>query len=121
MGGKIVFGGLSLGPWLHDTLFGHILLNHNPHYANEITFGDIPIEARNLNITWILSGAGFVVDFFVGEGEPIANFNYEIPGPRGGTHKTRYYGKLEGVLHTNKRVSCKSTRKTRHLYAQVVG
>jgi ubiquinone/menaquinone biosynthesis C-methylase UbiE len=111
VGGKIVFGGLSLAPWLHDTVFGKILINHNPHYANKISFGDIPIEARNLNITWILSGAGFVVDFIVGEGEPIANFNYEIPGPRGGTHNTRYYGKLEGVTPQTKELAIKAREK----------
>ena len=37
------------------------------------------------------------IDFSVGEGEPTANFNFEIPGVRGGTHLTRYYGQLEGV------------------------
>lgn len=111
VGGKIVFGGLSLAPWLKYTEFGKILINHNPHYANTISFGDIPIEARNLNITWILSGAGFVVDFIVGEGEPIANFNYEIPGPRGGTHNTRYYGKLEGVTLQTKELAIKAREK----------
>lgn len=111
VGGKIVFGGLSLAPWLHDTAFGKILINHNPHYANTISLGDIPVDARNLNITWILSGAGFVVDFIVGEGEPVANFNYEIPGPRGGTHNTRYYGKLEGVTPQTKELAIRAREK----------
>jgi ubiquinone/menaquinone biosynthesis C-methylase UbiE len=111
VGGKIVFGGLSLAPWLQDTDFGKILINHNPHYSNKITLDEIPIEARNLNITWILSGAGFVVDFEVGEGEPISNFNYEIPGPRGGTHNTRYFGKLEGVTKETKDLAIMAREK----------
>jgi ubiquinone/menaquinone biosynthesis C-methylase UbiE len=102
IGGRVVFGGLSLAPWLRNTMFGKILVSHNEHYANQIEFKDLPTEARNLNISWILEGAGFVIDFTVGEGEPSGNFSYEIPGPRGGTLLTRYYGKLEGVTPETK-------------------
>lgn len=109
--GKIVIGGLSLAPWLRSTSFGKILINHNPHYANEINFADLPIEARELNLSWILSGAGFVIDFKVGEGEPEANFDYEIPGIRGGTHKTRFYGQLEGVTPETKELALKAREK----------
>lgn len=109
--GKIVFGGLSLAPWLKNTFFAKVLVNHNDHYANEINFKDLPIEARDLNISWILEGAGFVIDFKVDEGEPNANFDYEIPGHRGGTHKTRYLGKLEGVTTETKEIALKAREK----------
>jgi ubiquinone/menaquinone biosynthesis C-methylase UbiE len=111
IGGKIVFGGLSLAPWLRNTLFGKILINHNIHYANEITFTDFPVQARKINLSWILAGAGFVIDFTVGEGEPKANFDYEIPGPRGGTHLTRYLGNLEGVTPKTKELALKAREK----------
>ncbi len=110
--GKVVIGGLSLAPWLRKTTFGNILVNHNPHYSNEIILNDLPIEARNVNLSWVLSGAGFVLDFVVGEGEPEANFDYEIPGIRGGTHKTRFYGKLEGVTPETKELALKVREKT---------
>ena len=105
LGARVVIGGLSLAPWLKDTEFGKILLNHNFHYGNEIKFSDFPIEARDFTLNWILSGAGFVIDFTIGEGEPEADFDYEIPGIRGGTHKTRYYGKLEGVTPETKELA----------------
>lgn len=109
--GRIVFGGLSLAPWLKNTFFSKVLINHNPHYANKISFNDLPIQARNLNLNWILAGAGFVIDFSVGEGEPNANFDYEIPGPRGGTHLTRYLGNLEGVTLETKKIALKAQEK----------
>jgi ubiquinone/menaquinone biosynthesis C-methylase UbiE len=109
--GRIVFGGLSLAPWLRNTYFGKVLVNHNSHYANEILLNDLPIEARNLNLNWNLSGAGFVVDFTVGDGEPKANFEYEIPGPRGGTLLTRYTGNLEGVSNETKELAMKAREK----------
>jgi ubiquinone/menaquinone biosynthesis C-methylase UbiE len=111
-GGRIVFGGLSLAPWLRQTLFGKILTNHNSHYSNVIEFQDLPVTARNLNVNWILEGAGFVIDFTVGIGEPNGNFNYEIPGPRGGTLLTRYYGNLEGVTEETKEMAIKAQKKT---------
>jgi ubiquinone/menaquinone biosynthesis C-methylase UbiE/uncharacterized protein YbaR (Trm112 family) len=110
-GGRIVFGGLSLAPWLRDTFFAKVLINHNTHYANEITFNNFPIQARDVNVGWILAGAGFVVDFTVGNGEPKANFEYEIPGPRGGTLLTRYAGKLEGVTPETKDLALQATAK----------
>lgn len=110
-GGKIVFGGLSLSPWLKNTTFGKVLINHNSHYANEINFQDFPTEARDLGVSWILKGAGFVIDFVVGEGEPEANFTYEIPGVRGGTHMTRFLGKLEGVTPETKELAMKAREK----------
>jgi ubiquinone/menaquinone biosynthesis C-methylase UbiE len=109
--GKIVFGGLSLAPWLKNTFFGKVLMNYNNHYANEISFNDFPIQARNLNINWILAGAGFVIDFNVGEGDPRANFDFEIPGPRGGTHLTRYLGNLEGVTPETKKLALRAREK----------
>lgn len=111
LNGRIVFGGLSLAPWLKNTFFGKVLINHNAHYANEITFDDLPIQARNLNLNWILAGAGFVIDFSVGEGEPDANFDYEIPGSRGGTHLTRYLGHLEGVTTETKKLALEAREK----------
>ena len=109
--GKIVFGGLSLAPWLRNTFFGKVLINHNSHYANEISFVDFPIQARNLNLNWILAGAGFVIDFIVGDGVPKANFEYEIPGPRGGTLLTRYIGNLEGITPETKALAIKAREK----------
>ena len=35
--------------------------------------------------------------FDIGEGAPSADFDFIIPGARGGTHRTRYYGNLEGL------------------------
>ncbi|MCM3903805.1 MAG: hypothetical protein ND866_19050, partial [Pyrinomonadaceae bacterium] len=42
-------------------------------------------------------GVYYLIEFVVGEGEPRADFDLEIPGRRGGTLRSRFYGKLEGV------------------------
>ncbi|MDL2284126.1 methyltransferase domain-containing protein [Oxalobacter sp. OttesenSCG-928-P03] len=110
-GGRVVLGGHSIAPWLRTTDFAKILINQNETYASEFDLSAIPVEARDLSVTWIMSGAVFVVDFTMGEGEPQANFDYEIPGARGGTYLTRYYGKLEGVTPETKELALKAREK----------
>lgn len=96
-GGKVVFGDEALGPWLADSEFGKILVNTNPLYRHRIPLERLPVSARDVACRWILNGAFYVVDFVVGEGEPALDIDVEFPGWRGGSHRTRYYGRLDGV------------------------
>lgn len=110
-GAKVVIGGLGMAEWLYETEFGKILINHNEHYKNHFDLSALPIEARNVNMSWILNGAGFCLEFEVGEGEPEADFDFDIPGVRGGTLRTRYYGKLEGVSPETKKLAYEAREK----------
>lgn len=96
-GGKVVVGDEAIPPWLRQTQFAKILINSNPEFAHTISLEKLPVEARKTRIEWIIGGVFYVIDFEVGEGEPKADFDFEIPGIRGGTHRTRYFGQLEGV------------------------
>jgi hypothetical protein len=53
----------------------------------------------------------YLIDFRVGEGEPTGNFDFEIPGPRGGTYRSRYLGQLEGVKVETKRLAEQAREK----------
>lgn len=97
VGAKVVVGDESMAPWLYDSEYGRILLNNNPLFKNALPLADMPVEARNLSVQWVIGGVYYLIEFDVGEGEPKANFELEIPGQRGGTLRTRYYGRLEGV------------------------
>lgn len=96
-GGRVVFAEKNVPPWLKDTEYGKILINNNPMFADPNPLSLIPVEARNVGIRWILGNVHYVVDYTVGEGEPVGNFNLEMPGNRGGSFNTRYFGKLDGV------------------------
>lgn len=111
VGGRVVIGDESMPPWLRNTTFGKILMNSNPHYRFELPLECLPISARDVRLRWIIGGVFYVFDYTVGEGEPKAVLDFEIPGARGGTHLTRYYGQLEGITDETKELAYKAREK----------
>jgi ubiquinone/menaquinone biosynthesis C-methylase UbiE len=111
-GGRVVVGDESVPPWLRDTEFGRILINSSSHYANPLPLEEMPIEARDVVIEYIIGGVFFLIGFTIGVGTPEADFDFEIPGARGGTHRTRYYGQLEGVTLEAKALAQKARQKS---------
>ena len=112
VGGRVVIGDESMPPWLRNSLFGRILMNSNPYYKFELPLEHLSVSARDVRLRWIIGGVFYVFDYTVGEGEPKAIFDFEIPGVRGGTHLTRYYGQLEGVTDETKRLAHLAREKT---------
>jgi hypothetical protein len=96
-GGRVVVGDEGVGPWLQETEFGRILVNSNPLYRSNAPLSLLPASARDVTCRWVLNGAFYVIDFTVGEGEPFLDLDVEFPGRRGGSHRKRYFGKLDGV------------------------
>lgn len=110
-GGKVVFCEKNVPLWLRNTQYGKILINNNPMFAADAPLHHIPVEARNVGIRWVLGNVHYVVDFTVGKGEPQGNFDLELPGERGGTFNTRYFGKLEGLTQETKALALKAREK----------
>lgn len=110
-GGKVVFCEKNVPEWLRETDYGKILINNNPMFAYDAPLKYIPVEARNVGIRWIIGNVHYVIDYTVGGAEPTGNFNLELPGERGGSFNTRYYGKLEGVSEETKALALKARSK----------
>lgn len=110
-GGRVVVGDESIPPWLRNTELSRVLINSSSHFACPLPIGDIPVEARDVNIEFIIGGVFYLISFTVGEGEPTAKLDLEIPGARGGTHRTRMYGQLEGVTAATKELALKARAK----------
>ncbi len=104
-GGGVVFGDESLGPWLRATEYGAVLLDANPLYADPVPIEVLPQNARNVRVEWLLGNAFYFVAYDVGEGPPPLDMDLPIPGRRGGTLRSRHYGKLEGVSPEAKRLT----------------
>lgn len=112
IGGRVVIGDESMPPWLRGTRFAQILTTTNPQFNAPLPLQEMPVEARDVRLRWVIGGVFYLIDFVVGEGEPPANFNYEIPGPRGGTHLTRVDGQLEGVKLETKALALQAMEKS---------
>ena len=110
-GGKIVIGDEGIGPWLKNTDLAKIMINSNPLIGIEVPISSIPVEARDVNVEWIMMGAFYIIDFKVGEGAPVGNYHIKIPSDRGGTHWSRYYGNLEGVSDEVKQLAQNEIKK----------
>ena len=104
-GGKIVIGDENMPIWLRETEFGRVLMNSNPHFQHHVPLEALPIEARNVKVEWVTGGVFYVISFDVGSGEPYADLDFELPGIRGGTHRSRYYGHLEGLSESAKKMA----------------
>jgi ubiquinone/menaquinone biosynthesis C-methylase UbiE len=105
VGAKVVVGDENLPTWQRKTTFGKVLANYNKQFLSDVPFEYLPIEAREVKCQWVIGGVFYLIDFRVGNGEPNAKFEFEIPGVRGGTHNTRYYGQLEGVTAETKELA----------------
>ena len=96
-GGRVAAGDEGVAPWLSDTEFAKILKNSNPLFNHSAPIEKIPVTARDVSCRWILNGSFYMITFQVGEGEPQLDLDVQFPGWRGGSHRTRYFGRLEGV------------------------
>ena len=112
VGGRVVVGDESMPPWQRDTDFGKILMNSNPHYRYELPLQHMHPSARDVQLEWIIGGVFYLLSYSVGDGEPSADFDFEIPGVRGGTHNTRYFGHLEGITPQAIELARKAREKT---------
>ena len=111
-GGRVVFCEKAVPPWLRDSEYGRILIEANPMFIEEIPLRHLPKNARKVEVRWIMAEAFYVISYEVGEGEPKGNFDLELPGARGGTFATRYFGKLEGVTPEVKQLAMKARAKS---------
>ena len=111
-GGKVVVGDESMPSWLRDTEFGKILMNSNPHYKYDLPLEYMHFTARNVKINYIIGGVFYFISYKVGEGMPYADIDFEIPGPKGGSHRTRYFGHIEGVTEEAKKLAYEASKKS---------
>ena len=96
-GGRIVIGDEAVAPWLRGTQFAAIVTTNNALFEAEAPLTALPESARDVTVRWILGNCFYVIGFSKGDGPPPLNLDLPHKGWRGGTMRTRYFGRLEGV------------------------
>lgn len=96
-GGRVLISDEGLAPWLMDTEYGKMLIENNVLYKYPLPLSSLPENARDVKVSWELSNCFYVVDFEASD-EPL-HIDIDRPhiGMRGGSIRTRYFGKLEGI------------------------
>lgn len=92
VGAKVVVGDESVAPWLRRKLYGRILVKANPMYRHRPAVAELPENAEAVCLRWVLGNAFWLIDYRVGRQPPRLNLDLTIPGKRGGTLRSRYYG-----------------------------
>jgi SAM-dependent methyltransferase len=111
-GGRVVIGDESLPPWLEGTEFGEIVTTNNPLFRHKIPLDSLPSNAREVVVRWVIGGCFYLIDYTVGEGTPPLNLDLPHKGWRGGTMRTRYFGRLEGVTPEAKEMAIEAARRS---------
>jgi ubiquinone/menaquinone biosynthesis C-methylase UbiE len=108
--GRVVFGDEALPPWLEGTEFGEMIITNNPLFKNKVPLECLPQNAREVTLRWVLGGCFYLIDFNVGDGPPPVDIDLPHQGWRGGTMRTRYYGRLEGVTPEVRRMAIEAAK-----------
>ncbi len=112
IGGKVIVGDEGISPWLRKTQYGKYLINSNSLFDYDAPLEFIPTNSFDAKIQWLMGGSFYLIEYSVGEGEPQLNIDIDFPGFRGGSHKTRYFGNLEGVTIETKELATSAVKKS---------
>ncbi len=96
-GAKVLLCDEGIPPWWRNTDFYRILRHTNAQFESQAPLEYLPVEARNVELFWVVGETFWVISFDVAAGPPQGNFDIPIPGAKGGTLNTRYFGQVEGV------------------------
>lgn len=92
VGGRVVAGDEGVAPWIRQKLYGKILRAANPLYRHTPPIHLLPENVRDVSLHWLLGNAFYVIAFRTTKEPPQLNLDLPIPGKRGGTLRSRYYG-----------------------------
>jgi ubiquinone/menaquinone biosynthesis C-methylase UbiE len=109
-GGRIVIGDEAVAPWLKGTEFEAIVTTNNPLFRADAPLDALPEGARDVTVRWIMANCFYVIGFTRGDGPPPLDLDLPHQGWRGGTMRSRYFGRLEGVTVEAKALAAEAAR-----------
>lgn len=113
VGGRVVFGDEGIAPHLRGSQYADVAINNNNLWAIEAPLNLLPHNAANVELTYVLGNCFYFIAFTPSSGLPLMNIDVEHKGTRGGTARTRYFGKLEGVSERTKEKLIKKAKERR--------
>lgn len=96
-GGRVLLGDEGVAPWLRQMEISEILINNTHLYGFQPPLDKLPVTANDVALSWELGNCFWVITFTVGEAPPSIDIDVPHVGRRGGSMRTRYYGRIEGI------------------------
>lgn len=96
-GARVVIGDEGIAPWLLNTDLAQALITNNALYTLQPPMGSIPQTAKDVNLSWVVNNCFYIIEFTAGDRNWSADIDVNHVGRRGGSIRSRHYGKLEGV------------------------
>jgi ubiquinone/menaquinone biosynthesis C-methylase UbiE len=95
-GGVIQFGDEGIADWMKNYEIGDVLINNNSLYECRVPLHLLPLEIDDFSLRYLFNNCFYLVRYVKSPG-PKINLDVSHRGTRGGSLRTRFYGKLEGV------------------------
>jgi SAM-dependent methyltransferase len=111
-GGQVAFGDEGIAPWLKNTEYYRMMVENIGNWSLAAPIDLLPQNASRVNVTWLLENCFYFINYFKDDKFPTVDIDVKHQGKRGGTIRTRYYGKLEGVSPEAKAIAVKAAAAT---------
>lgn len=95
--GSVGFGDESIAPWLRDSEYFRMLVENNSLWSALSPVHLLPECANTVHVSWVLENCFYFIDFTKDLHFPSIDIDVPHIGERGGSIRSRYYGRLEGV------------------------
>lgn len=97
VGGMVVFGDESVAEHLRGLDYGKMAIKNNHLWEAKLPLSDLPPNALDVTIRYILGNCFYLISFINGSGLPDIDPDVPHVGYRGGSMRTRYFGGIEPV------------------------
>ena len=96
--GKVLIGDENIAPWLKETSYAKIIETNNNIFERDfVPLKYLPENSEDVNLSWEIGKCFYIITYKKGKNSPKLNLDLKHDSLRGGSLKTRYYGKLEGI------------------------
>ncbi len=102
MGGKVLFGDEGIAPHLRGSQYADIAINNIGLWAAETPMQMLPFNASDIELTYVLGNCFYLIAFSPSMGFPEMDIDVPHRGIRGGTARTRYFGKQISITEQTK-------------------
>lgn len=95
--GQIAIGDESVAPWLRNSLFGKMMIENNSLWSAEVPLDTLPTNINQVKLDYMLENCFYFLTFIKDPKFPNVDLDVKHIGPRGGSIRTRFFGKIEGI------------------------